>query len=193
MSRKLAGLFIAASLLFAGSSVLAQNSQPKKDKKAKKLEFELKDLAGKSHKLSSFKDKIVVLEWIEPGCPYCVRHAKHGTMNKMVAKYGKKNVVFLGILTSRVTDAKGMKAFVSQHKLGYPILVDSTGKVGKMFGAKTTPHMFVVKNGAIAYQGALDDDPRGNKGEKATNYVGNAIDAMLSNKKVGKALTKPYG
>lgn len=196
MPRKFASLLAALLLIAGGSLVFAQNAKPEgkaDEKKAKKLEFELKDTKGKTHKLSDYKDKYVVLEWIEPGCPYCVKHAKEKTINELVKKYGKKEVVFLGICTSSKTDTKAMEAFREEHKLQYTVLMDTTGEVGRMFKASNTPHLFIVKNGAILYQGAIDNDPRGNMGEKAENYIAKALDELLEGKKVSTALTKPYG
>ena len=154
--------------------------------------FELKDLAGKTHKLSDFKDKILVLEWTEPGCPYIVRHAKSGTMKKIAKDYAKKDVVFIGICTSSQTDTKGMADFAKKHGIDYPVLMDLDGSIGRAYGATNTPHMFVVKDGKVVYEGAIDDDRRGRK-EKSVNYVRNAIDELLAGKAVTKAKTKPYG
>ncbi|MEM7235773.1 MAG: redoxin domain-containing protein [Planctomycetota bacterium] len=182
-------------------ATLVNADEPKKaDKKAekksaKKLDFELKDLDGKTVKLSDLKDKYVVLEWIEPTCPTCKRHAKEGTVNHLVKKYAKnKDVIVLGVCTSSRSDARAMKAFSDQSKLQYRIVMDPTGKVGRQFGAKKTPHMYIVRNGEKLYEGAFDDDPRGRKAEaERVNYISKALDELLAGKKVSTSYTRPYG
>lgn len=155
--------------------------------------FALQDLDGKRHTLEQYKDKIVVLEWTEPGCPYIVRHAKQETLNKIAKDYGSKNVVVLGVCTSNKTDTAAMKKFAEEQKLQYPVLMDLTGEVGRAYDAKTTPHLFIVNQGEIVYQGAIDDDPRGQKQEGVVNYVRKAIDELLAKKPISTGSTAPYG
>ncbi len=154
--------------------------------------FELKDLAGKTHKSSDFKDKILVIEWTEPGCPYIKRHADAGTMKSIAKDYAKKDVVFIGICTSSLTDTKSMAAFAKEKGIQYPILMDETGDVGRAFGATNTPHMFIVKAGKIVYKGAIDDNKRGTK-EKPVNFVRAALDELVAGKAVTNSSNKPYG
>ena len=184
-------------LLFAGSIVglegLARADEEPKKKES--LRFSLKDTKEKVHTLEQYKDKFLVLEWIEPACPYCRRHAKDQTMNTVVNKYKKnKDVVVLGICTSSHTDSKGMQSFIDKHKLQYTVLMDPTGEVGRRFGAKRTPHMFVLSKGKVVYEGAMDDDPQGGKGhDERVNYIVKAVDELIAGKKVSAPLTKPYG
>jgi len=154
--------------------------------------FDLKDTKGTAHKLDQYKDKIVVLEWTEPGCPFIVRHAKAQTLAKIQADYKDKGVVVLGVCTSKLTDAAAMQKFMDEHKISYPVLMDPTGAVGKSYGATNTPQLFVIKGGKILYEGAIDDDPRG-KNEKPVNYVRKALDEILAGKAVSTAKTEPYG
>jgi peroxiredoxin len=154
--------------------------------------FALKDTKGTEHKLEQYKDKIVVLEWTEPGCPYVVRHGKAGTMNKIASDYKDKGVVFLAVYTHKSTDVAAMQKFIDEHKLTYPVLVDSTCATGKAYGATNTPQMFVIKGGKILYEGAIDDNERG-KNEKVVNYVRNALDEIIAGKAVTTPKTKPYG
>jgi peroxiredoxin len=154
--------------------------------------FSLKDTKGTAHTLDQYKDKIVVLEWTEPGCPYVIRHAKAGTMAKIASDYKGKNVVFLGVCTSKFTDAAAMQKFLDEQKISYPVLMDTTGATGKAYGATNTPHMFVIKGGKILYEGAIDDDSRG-KNEKVVNFVRNALDEIIAGKAVTKAKTEAYG
>ncbi len=192
--RFLTVLMCFGALAFAVDYV--QADEPKKsDKKAQSLNFKLKDTDGKMFDTAKMKDKLIVLEWIEPGCPTCRRHAKEGSVNHLVKKYAKKkDVVVVGICTSNRTDTAAMKAFAEQHKLGYKILMDPTGQVGRQFGAKKTPHMFIIKNGKKLYEGAMDDDARGRKPEaERVSYISKALDEIIAGKKVSTSYTKPYG
>ncbi|MCA8960462.1 MAG: redoxin family protein [Planctomycetes bacterium] len=194
---------LGAILVLIGAIGTTAADEPAKEKDAKKSEAQikgyeqlsLKDLDGKVVTAKDLKGKIVVFEWIEPMCPTCQRHAKEGSINHLVAKYkDKKDVVILGVCTSRNTDVEGMKAFAKERDLKYRILMDPTGAVGRMFGAQKTPHMYVVKDGAKLYEGALDDDARGSKSEKErVNYISKALDEILAGKKVSTPSTKPYG
>ena len=160
--------------------------------------FQLKDLNGQTHSLADYKGKVVVLEWVNPNCPFSDRHAREKTMANLVTKHGQ--VVWLGINST----ASGHKDFLQpdEHKawkakngVNYAILYDETGKVGKAYDAKTTPHMFIIdEQGKIAYNGAIDDDPSGRTAmAQRTNYVDGGLIAELAGKKADPASTKPYG
>lgn len=155
--------------------------------------FTLKDTKDKEHSLDKYKDKIIVLEWTEPGCPYIVNHAKAGTMKKIAEDYAEKGVVFFGVCTSRNTDTAGMSSFMTEYGIDYKVLMDPTGATGKAYGASNTPHMFIIKDGQIVYEGAIDDDPRMRNKDGATNYVRKALDELLADQPVSSAKTKPYG
>lgn len=150
-------------------------------------DFKLKDLYGKEFTLSEFKDKIVVLEWLNIGCPVSQGAHEEQTMQKTYRKYAGKDVIWLGIDTTSGASAEKDRVYGVEMMLPYPILLDKEGKVGHAYGAKTTPHMFVIdKSGKLAYAGAIDD-----KGD--TNYVAGAIDAILAGKTPSPAETKSYG
>lgn len=153
-------------------------------------------------KLSDFKGKIVVLEWLNHGCPFVRKHYDSGNMQALQKKYVSKNVVWLSIISS----APGKQGYVSpqearedmvKNKSGATnVLLDETGKVGFLYGAKTTPHMYVInKEGKLAYQGAIDDKPDTDKFSVASakNYVSEALDLIIANKPVSQATTKAYG
>jgi len=184
-------LLAAAPLVVAVASAWAQDAKPAEAKPAPAIA--LKDTEGKDHTLEQYKDKIVVLEWTEPGCPYIVRHAKAQTMKKIQADYKDKNVVVLGVCTSRFTDAAKMKEFCAEHKIDYPVLMDTTGSVGRAYGASNTPHLFVVNQGKIVYSGAIDNDPKGTMKDGVKNHVRDALDEIIAKKPVTTASTKPYG
>lgn len=160
-------------------------------------DFELTDASGKTHKLSDYKGKIVVLEWTNPGCPYVVRHkGEEKTMTKThEAVGGADEVVWLAVDTTNTVTAESAKKSKDEWKFDMPVLLDADGKVGKMYDAKTTPHMYVVdKEGVLRYRGAIDDDPRGKKkAEERTNYVTQAVQALKEGNEVETSETKPYG
>ena len=157
-------------------------------------DFKLKDLDGKERSLAEFKGKIVVLEWANAGCPVCVRHAKAKTGEKTAAAFKDKGVVWINVDSTATASADDVKKFVKEHGITAPYLMDPAGTTGKAYGAKTTPHMFVIDaKGNLAYSGAIDDDNSGSKGDKAKNYVKDAIEALLKGSTVATATTEPYG
>ncbi|MCX7717446.1 MAG: thioredoxin family protein [Candidatus Sumerlaeaceae bacterium] len=158
--------------------------------------FALKDASGKEHKLADYKGKVVVLEWTNPQCPFVVKHYKNGDMQALAKKYQDKGVVWLAVNSSHFNTPEDSQNIAKEWKIEHPVLQDPDGKVGKAYGARTTPHMFVIdKDGNLAYQGAIDSDssrdPEAVKG--ATNYVAAAVDALLEGKPVENPATKPYG
>ncbi len=160
--------------------------------------FKLNDLAGKTHSLAQYKGKHVVLEWINPECPFSDRQAREKTMTDLTKKYGQ--VVWLGINSTNpkhqdyLQPAEHLK-WAKKNGIDYSILYDPTGSVGHAYGAKTTPHMFIVdEQGKLAYNGAIDDDPSGRKAKPARqNYVDGGLTAELAGKAVAPAVTQPYG
>jgi peroxiredoxin len=157
--------------------------------------FTLKDESGKEHSLAQYKGKIVVLEWTNPGCPFVQRHYTAGTMQKTLSGFDAKKVVWLAV-DSTASNAPDKSATWKKEKgFTFPVLQDPSGKVGKEYAAKTTPHMYVIDaQGVLRYEGAIDDDPRGNKAAGTpTNYVKGAVDALLSGKPVPAATTEAYG
>ena len=157
-------------------------------------DFTLPDTSGAEVSLSDFEGRVMVLEWLNPDCPFVQRHYKAGTMKKLASTYGDKGVVWLTINSTNYMDAAANAKFKVSNDLPYPILVDQTGDVGRLYGAVTTPHMFIIDDsGTLVYNGAIDDDPRGSKGEGSMNYVAAALDEVLAGKAVTTAETKPYG
>jgi peroxiredoxin len=155
--------------------------------------FTLTDTAGNEVSLSDYAGDVVVLEWVNPDCPFVQRHTKAGTMKSLAEKYGAEGVVWLTINSTNYMDAEANAAFKAANGLPYPILVDQSGEVGHLYGAATTPHMFVIDgNGTVVYIGAIDDDPRGTSAAP-TNYVAAALDEVLAGEAVSTPETKPYG
>ena len=157
--------------------------------------FELQDQNGKTVTLAEQKGKIVVLEWFNNECPFVVRHyEKDKTMATLSDKYSSKDVVWLAINSTSGKKGDDNKKIAGDWSIKYPILSDSDGKVGKAYGAKSTPHMFIIdKEGNLAYAGGIDNDPEGDKGDKRVNYVEKALDELLDGKPVSEAQTKQYG
>lgn len=163
-------------------------------------DFTLTDLDGKEHKLSDYtaKGQIVVLEWFNPYCPYVQKHHKHNrTMAQLYEEYKGRGVVWLAINSAHEGDASSSRDVNVEHKktweIKYPILLDPTGKVGKMYGARTTPHMYVINaDGTLVYMGAIDDDRSPDRLGKV-NYVREALNAVLAGETVATAETRPYG
>lgn len=160
--------------------------------------FQLKDLNGKAHSLADYKGKMVVLEWINPNCPVSDRHAREKTMTDLAKKHG--DVVWLAINSTNPESRDFLKpaehlAWNRKNGIAYTVLYDETGKVGKAYGAQTTPHMFIVdKAGKLAYNGAIDDDPSGrNPRAQRTNYVDGGVAAEKAGKDPNPATTKAYG
>jgi len=164
--------------------------------------FTLKDTQGKSHSLADYKGKTVVLEWLNFDCPFVKKHYGSGNMQKLQADATGKGTIWLSIVSSAkgkegYFEPKAMEARQKKEKgKQTAILYDSDGKVGKAFGAKNTPHMFVVdKDGNVAYRGAIDDQDSADAEDVATakNYVSAAVEDLRANRKVATADTKPYG
>jgi peroxiredoxin len=159
-------------------------------------EFTLKDVRGNLHQLSGYPGRIVVLEWVHHGCPFVKKHYESGNMQALQAKYTEKDVIWLGIRTGQA-DTKSLLEQNKNLKIrASATLLDPSGKAAGAYGARATPHIFVISsNGKLAYSGAVDDqptpDPKTIKG--ARNYVAEALDALLAGKQVVVKATRPYG
>ncbi len=165
-------------------------------------DFELQGADGKTYKLSDFRGKHVVLEWTNHGCPFVKKHYKNGDMQKLQETYGAKDVVWLAVCSS----APGKQGYCNTEEAGELVtekdvkatayLLDQDGSVGKQYGAKTTPHMYVIDPaGSLIYQGAIDSIKSTDADDvaKAENYVQLALDAALSGQPIAKQTTTPYG
>lgn len=165
-------------------------------------DFNLKDSNGKEHSLSDFNGKVVVLEWINFDCPFVQKHYNSKNMQSLQLKYSKNDVVWLSVCSS----TEGKQGNFSNDEINKRIknhnakmsayLIDSDGKVGKMYGAKTTPHMYIIdKDGKLVYAGGIDDKASTDTDdiEDAKNYVSTALDELLAGKNVIIQSSKPYG
>jgi peroxiredoxin len=184
--------FIAASL-FAADSPPVGGSAP---------DFSLTDAKGKAHSLIDFKGKYVVLEWFNPECPFVKKHYGSGNMQKLQQEFTNKGVVWLTIdssapgLEGNLTPEQASNTINSWKTHQTALLLDPEGKAGRAYGAKNTPHMFVISpEGKIVYEGAIDSKPSPNPSDipNSTNYVKVALEESLAGKPVSNPNTKPYG
>jgi peroxiredoxin len=165
-------------------------------------DFTLKDLAGKEVRLSSFKGKVVVLEWFNPDCPFVKRSHTKGSLKDTAKKQEQRGVAWLAI-NSAAEGKQGYGAAANREAaksfgLEHPVLLDESGQVGKTYGATNTPHMFVIDDkGILRYKGAIDNSPDGEgesaPGGKLVSYVDEALAAVAAGKPVTTAETKAYG
>jgi alkyl hydroperoxide reductase subunit AhpC len=167
-------------------------------------DFKLSGDDGKTHSLADYKGKTVVLEWVNEGCPFVKKHYTDSkNMQALQKKYTGKGVVWLSIASS----AEGREGYwagpteaavfrKAKGSMASSILLDSAGTVGQAYGAKTTPHMYIVdKEGKLAYQGAIDSiaSARAKDIPKATNWVAQALDELAAGKQVSVPETRSYG
>jgi peroxiredoxin len=155
--------------------------------------FTLVDQDGKKHSLAQYAGKTVVLEWVNPECPFVKRHYSADTMETLQKTYGPKGVVWLSINSTAHNTAADSKKFMAAEKITSATLLDNDGTVGRAYGARTTPHMFVIDGaGTVRYAGAIDDNPTG-KNKAPKNLVAAALDAVLAGKAPAQSSTEPYG
>ena len=164
--------------------------------------FTATDLSGKPVSLAEFKGKTVVLEWVNPGCPYVRKHYDSANMQGTQREAAAKGVVWLA-LNSTAQDHSDYKApaamaawMSSQKAAASATLMDADGKVGRAYGARTTPHMYIIDpRGTLVYAGAIDNKPTANPADVATaiNHVKVALAESLAGKPVSVAQTRAYG
>jgi peroxiredoxin len=162
----------------------------------------LTDTKGKQHNLADYKGKHVVLEWVNFGCPFVKKHYGSGNMQSTQKKAVDKGVVWLSVCSSADGKQGHMAAddwneeIAARKMASTAVLIDESGAVGKAYGAKTTPHMYIVNpDGVLIYKGAIDDKPSTNKDDipGARNYVLAALDESMAGKPVSTASTQSYG
>lgn len=168
----------------------------------KAKDFTLVNEEGRKISLSYYNNKIIVLEWLNHGCPFIKKHYSVNNMQDIQKEVIDKNTVWLSIISSaegmqgHVNLKKAKEEKISKKSNATNILLDPKGIVGRMYEAKTTPHMFVIdKKGIIQYEGAIDSIASADSADikKATNYITNAVKALKSGEKVFPQKTKPYG
>lgn len=197
MNKLLVTTTVAAALTLATGAALAAATvgQPAPA-------FTASDTSGKTVSLADFKGKHVVLEWVNPGCPYVVKHYGSANMQGTQKEAMAKGVVWLAV-NSTATEHGDYKApaalaqwMQSQKAAPTATLMDADGKVGRAYGARTTPHMYIVNpSGVLVYAGGIDNKPSSNPADvaTATNHVKVALNEALAGKPVTQASTRPYG
>jgi peroxiredoxin len=188
-----AGCLAAATAgLAAAQAVVGQPAPP----------FTATDSTGKPESLADFKGKWVVLEWTNNECPFVGKHYGSGNMQKLQKTYTGKGVTWLSVISSGpgkegyVDAARANALTKGRGAAPSAVLLDPQGTVGRLYGAKTTPHMFVIDpQGKIVYQGAIDDRPSTDVADVATanNYVAAALDEAMAGRPVTTASSAPYG
>jgi peroxiredoxin len=165
-------------------------------------DFALTDSKGAKQSLSSFKGKWVVLEWVNYECPFVQKHYGSGNMQKLQKDYTVKGVVWLSVNSSNV----GKQGYFAPAEIENrskqwgaaqsAYLIDTDGTVGRQYGAKTTPHMFVIDpTGKVVYAGGIDDKPSTDKADITTarNFVKTALDEAMAGRPVTTTTSAPYG
>ncbi len=164
-------------------------------------DFSAVDISGKTHRLSDFKGKLVVLEWTNPGCPYVRKHYG-GNMQSLQKEFTGKGVVWLAVNSTETESydylAPAKLAGWVTEKQAKPtaLLMDESGKIGQLYGAKTTPHMYIVNpQGQLVYAGAIDSiaSSRAEDIKTATNFVRQGLTESLAGKPVSVAVSRAYG
>jgi len=165
-------------------------------------EFQATDSHGQTHKLSEYRGKFVVLEWHNNGCPYTRKHYESGNMERLQKEWTARGVIWFTVISS----APGEQGYVTaQQENDYltrmnasptAALLDPQGEVGRLYRAKTTPHMFVINPaGLLIYDGAIDNKPTTDPADiaSAKNYVSEALEEAMAGKPVSVPTSRPYG
>lgn len=165
-------------------------------------DFTLTDCSGKSISLSEFRGRPVVLEWINHGCPFVVKHYGAGHMQKLQADAVAKGVVWLSICSSapgkqgHMDPSTAARNCKDKQSSATAYLLDENGSVGRLYGAKRTPEMYLIgADGTLLYHGAIDDKKSTDPADipSAKNHIATAIGEVLSGKPVSTPLTEAYG
>lgn len=189
-------LAVAAAAAFSGSARAAATVG------AAAPEFSVTDIDGKTHRLADYKGKVVVLEWTNPECPFVGKHYGSGNLPALQRGASGDGVVWLAINSGRAgaqgdLDNAEAAAWLKSHQAepaGY--VRDTDGRLGRLYGAKTTPHLFVIgADGTLVYSGAIDSIRSASVEDigRATNYVKVTLAALKAGRPVEKPATQPYG
>jgi len=186
-------LFLVLLLISSAYAVKVGESAP---------DFQATDSNGQVHKLSQYRGQFVVLEWHNNGCPYTRKHYESGNMQRLQREWTGKGVAWFTIISS----APGQQGYVTaQEENDYlkqmkaspsAALLDPQGVLGRLYSAKTTPHMFVINpEGMLVYDGAIDDKATTDQADISTakNYVSQALEEAMVNKPVSIPTSRPYG
>ena len=160
------------------------------------------DSNGNKHTLSQYKGNTVVLEWTNHDCPYVKKHYNSGNMQQLQKDATADGVVWLSIISSKpgkqghVSGAQANKLTQSRNAAPTAVILDETSEIGRLYGAKTTPHMYIIdKTGQLVYMGGIDSIASTSEADiaGAKNYVRAALDAIAAGKAIEDSVTRPYG
>lgn len=160
------------------------------------------DSHGKTQTLSQYKGKTVVLEWTNHDCPYVRKHYHSGNMQALQKEATAKGIIWLSIISSapgkqgHVSAAQANELTQSRNAAPTAVILDESSAIGRLYGAKTTPHMYIINPaGDLVYMGGIDNIPTSNEADiaKATNYVRVALQDLADGKPIADNITRPYG
>jgi peroxiredoxin len=195
-------LLIAAAMGLLASAASAATAAPAATVGQAAPAFTVRDTAGKFVSLADFKGKTVVLEWVNPGCPYVQKHYSSANMQGTQKDAAAQGVVWLSVNSTAPehSDYKApaaMAQWMQQQKAtATATLMDADGQLGRAYGARTTPHLYIVDGkGALVYAGSIDNKPSANPADTATatNHVKVALGELQAGKPVSVPSTRPYG
>jgi peroxiredoxin len=186
---------LGLALLACGSDAALRVGQPAPD-------FEGTDTQGKVHRLSDYRGKTLVLEWTNHECPYVRKHYGAGNMQAQQREAAAQGVVWLSIVSSapgkqgHVTAAQADELTRSRDAAPNAVILDPAGEIGRAYGARTTPHMFIIDGtGRLVYMGGIDGIASADPTDipKATQYVRAALQEMAAGRPISSPVTRPYG
>ncbi len=165
-------------------------------------DFALPDVQGGTRRLSDFRGRHVVLEWTNPGCPFVQKHYRSGNMQTLQREAAARQVVWLTINSTEPGHADYLKPaelqrwMAQQQAAATAVLLDESGQTGKAYGARVTPHMYLIDpQGRLIYAGGIDSIPSARVDDiaQATNYVRLALTEALAGRHLSRPSTAPYG
>ena len=191
----LRSLFVAFALCAAGASAAVRVGEPAPD-------FAGVDTQGKTHRLADYRGKTVVLEWTNHDCPYVRKHYGAGNMQAQQREAAARGAVWLSVISSapgeqgHVAPAEADRLTRSREAAPHAVLLDPEGRIGRAYGAKTTPHMYIIdETGRLVYMGGIDSVTTADPADipKATQYVRVALQERAAGKPISAPVTRPYG
>jgi peroxiredoxin len=195
MTRRVAAALLTGLLTATSAVAAVKVGEPAPELRAT-------DSEGKAHRLADYRGRVVVLEWTNHDCPFVRKHYAAGNMQAQQKEAAAQGAVWLSVISSapgkqgHVSPEEANRLTESRGAAPTAVLLDPEGAVGRLYGAKTTPHMYVIdRDGRLAYMGGIDSIPSSDPADipKATQYVRAALDAVLAGKPVAEAVTQPYG
>jgi len=202
LSRASRRAVVAAAVALGATFLMGNNAAAAPTVGQQAPDFVAVDTTGAKHKLSDFAGKFVVLEWTNPGCPFVRKHYGSGNMPATQKAATDKGVVWLAINSTEraATDylkPEALDAWMKSQKAApTAVLMDEDGVIGQVYGARTTPHIFIIDpKGVLVYAGGIDSiaSARADDIKTATNYVNQALGEAFGGRPISAATTRPYG